>query len=88
LYTSPQQAAIADILGNSARAGTPVAAFQMMADLGAIVGALVVAKIAEHFSFTLGFTLSGVVMLIAAVIWVFAPETGTRQALPALDDAV
>lgn len=88
LYTSPQQAAIADILGNSARAGTPVAAFQMMADFGAIVGALVVAKIAEHFSFTLGFTLSGVVMLAAAVVWVFAPETGTRQALPALDDAV
>ena len=40
VYTSPQQAAIADILGNSARAGTPVAAFQMMADFGAIVGAL------------------------------------------------
>jgi MFS family permease len=88
LYTSPQQAAIADILGNSARAGTPVAAFQMMADFGAIVGALVVAQIAEHFSFAWGFTVSGFIMVAAAVVWVFAPETGTTQAAPALDDAV
>ena len=87
VYTSPQQAAIADILGNSARAGTPVAAFQMMADFGAIVGALVVAQIAEHFSFAWGFTVSGVIMLAAAVVWVFAPETGTTRAVPALDHA-
>jgi ACDE family multidrug resistance protein len=87
VYTSPQQAAIADILGNSARAGTPVAAFQMMADFGAIVGALVVAKIAEHFSFAWGFTISGVIMLAAAVVWLFAPETGATRALPTLDDA-
>jgi MFS family permease len=87
VYTSPQQAAIADILGNSARAGTPVAAFQMMADFGAIVGALVVAKIAEHFSFAWGFTISGVIMLAAAVVWTFAPETQTTSMLPALDDA-
>jgi ACDE family multidrug resistance protein len=86
VYTSPQQAAIADILGNSARAGTPLAAFQMMADFGAIVGAMAVAKIAAHFSFAWGFTISGVIMLAAAVVWMFAPETGTTQALPAPDD--
>lgn len=84
VYTSPQQAAIADILGNSARAGTPVAAFQMMADFGAIVGAMAVAKIAEHFSFAWGFTVSGVIMLAAAVVWMFAPETQTTSTLPAL----
>ena len=87
VYTSPQQAAIADILGNSARAGTPVAAFQMMADFGAIVGALAVAQIAEHFSFSWGFTISGLIMLAAAVVWMFAPET-QAPAAPALDDAV
>ena len=88
VYTSPQQAAIADILGNSARAGTPVAAFQMMADFGAIVGALAVAQIAEHFSFAWGFTISGVIMLAAAVVWMFAPETQAPAGVPALDDAV
>jgi MFS transporter, ACDE family, multidrug resistance protein len=88
VYTSPQQAAIADILGNSARAGTPVAAFQMMADFGAIVGALAVAQIAERFSFAWGFSISGAIMLAAAVVWMFAPETQAPAALPALDDAV
>lgn len=87
VYGSPQQAAIADILGNSARAGTPVAAFQMMADFGAIVGAMAVAQIAEHFSFAWGFTVSGAIMLAAAVVWMFAPETQTTSMLPALDDA-
>jgi ACDE family multidrug resistance protein len=86
VYGSPQQAAIADILGNSARAGTPVAAFQMMADFGAIVGAMAVAKIAGHFSFAWGFTVSGLIMLAAAVVWIFAPETQTTPMLPALDD--
>jgi ACDE family multidrug resistance protein len=86
VYGSPQQAAIADILGNSARAGTPVAAFQMMADFGAIVGAMAVAQIAEHFSFAWGFTVSGAIMLAAAVVWMFAPETQTTSMLPALDD--
>ena len=49
----------------------------MMADFGAIVGALAVGQIAEHFSFAWGFTVSGVIMLVAAVVWVFAPETST-----------
>ena len=42
MFTSPQQAAVADILGNKARGGTAVATFQMMSDLGAIVGSLAV----------------------------------------------
>ena len=44
VFTSPQQAAIADILGSTARTGTAVATFQMMVDLGAIVGSLSVAS--------------------------------------------
>jgi MFS transporter, ACDE family, multidrug resistance protein len=85
VFASPQQAAIADILGNTARAGTAVAAFQMTADLGAIVGAIAVAQIAEHFSFGWGFTISGIIMLAAAVVWMFAPETQCAVASPALD---
>jgi MFS transporter, ACDE family, multidrug resistance protein len=75
VFASPQQAAIADILGNAARAGTAVATFQMMADLGAVAGAMGVAKIAEHFGFEWGFIVSAFVMLCAAVVWMFAPET-------------
>jgi len=83
VFASPQQAAIADILGNTARAGTAVAAFQMMADLGAIVGATAVAQIAEHFGFGWGFAISGIIMLAAAVVWMFAPETQCADELPA-----
>jgi MFS family permease len=75
VYSSPQQAAIADILGSTARTGTAVSTFQMMVDLGAIVGSLSVAQIAEHLSYGWGFALSGVVLLAAGVGWMFAPET-------------
>jgi len=88
VFASPQQAAIADILGNAARAGTAVAAFQMTADLGAIVGAISVAQIAQHFGFGWGFTISGIIMLAAAVVWMFAPETQCADALPAVDERV
>lgn len=75
VFASPQQAAIADILGSTARTGTAVATFQMMADFGAIVGSLAVGQIAEHLSFGWGFAISGVILLVAAVGWMFAPET-------------
>jgi MFS transporter, ACDE family, multidrug resistance protein len=75
IFASPQQAAIADILGSTARTGTAVSTFQMMVDLGAIVGSMVVAQIAEHLSFGWGFAISGIVLFAAAVGWMFAPET-------------
>jgi MFS transporter, ACDE family, multidrug resistance protein len=75
IFASPQQAAIADILGSAARTGTAVATFQMMVDLGAIVGSMAVGQIAEHLSFGWGFAVSGIVLLAAGVAWMFAPET-------------
>jgi ACDE family multidrug resistance protein len=75
VFASPQQAAIADILGSAARTGTAVSTFQMMVDLGAIVGSMAVGQIAEHLSYRWGFAISGVVLLVAGVVWIFAPET-------------
>ncbi len=75
IYTSPQQAAVADIIGNKSRGGTAVATFQMMSDVGIILGSLAVGEIAQHFSFGTAFVVSGVILLVAAVGWVFAPET-------------
>jgi len=75
IFMSPLQAAVADILGSEARAGTPVAAVQMMSDLGAIVGSMAVGPIAQHLSFGWDFGISGIVLLIAAAGWVLAPET-------------
>ncbi|MEE6139838.1 MFS transporter [Mycobacterium sp. 050128] len=75
IFMSPLQAAVADILGSEARAGLPVAAIQMVTDLGAIVGSMAVGWVAEQLNFGWGFTISGIVLLIAAVGWVVAPET-------------
>ncbi|HEX5252929.1 MAG TPA: MFS transporter [Mycobacterium sp.] len=83
IYMSPLQAAVADILGNEARAGLPVAAVQMMSDLGAIVGSMAVGWSAEQFSYTSGFVISGIVLLIAAIGWGVAPETRTAVDLEA-----
>lgn len=77
IYMSPMQAAVADILGSEARAGSPVAAVQMMSDLGAIVGSMTLGWVAERLTYSWGFTISGIVLLIAAVGWVAAPETRT-----------
>ena len=78
IFSSPQQAAVADIIGSKARAGTAVATFQMMADLGSIIGSLVVGQVAQHTSFGWAFVVSGGVLLVAAVGWTFAPETRGR----------
>ena len=67
MFSSPQQAAVADIIGSKARAGTAVATFQMMADLGSIVGSLVVGQVAEHLSFGWAFVVSGGILLVAAL---------------------
>jgi MFS family permease len=83
IYMSPLQAAVADILGNEARAGLPVATVQMMSDLGAIVGSMAVGWAAEQFSYTWGFVISGIVLLVATVGWLVAPETRTTMDLEA-----
>lgn len=74
IFISPQQAAVADIVGK-ARGGTAVATFQMMSDFGAILGSLAVGQIAQHFSYGAAFAVSGGVLLAAALAWAFAPET-------------
>ncbi|OBA86283.1 MFS transporter permease [Mycobacteriaceae bacterium 1482268.1] len=75
IFVAPQQAAVADIVGNKARGGTAVATFQMMADFGSIVGSLAVGQVAQHASFAVAFLVSGGILLAAALGWVFAPET-------------
>jgi MFS family permease len=80
VYNSPQQASVADIIGQ-ARGGTAVATFQMMSDFGSIVGSIGVGVIAQQLSFGWAFAVSGVMLLIAAVGWSFAPETRDQSPL-------
>ena len=82
MFSSPQQAAVADIIGSKARAGTALATFQMMADLGSIMGSFAVGQIAQHVSFGAAFVISGGVLMAGAAGWVLAPETRRRPAEP------
>ena len=66
---------MADIVGNKARGGTPVATFQMMVDFGSIVGSLLVGLIAAARVVRLGVRRQRRGLVVAAVGWVFAPET-------------
>ncbi|BBZ27510.1 MFS transporter [Mycolicibacterium madagascariense] len=75
MFISPQQAAVADIIGSKSRGGTAVATFQMMSDFGAILGSLAVGQIAEHLTYGSAFVISGVILAAAAVGWSIAPET-------------
>jgi MFS family permease len=79
IYNSPQQAAVADIIGK-ARGGTAIATFQMMSDFGSIVGSLGVGVLAQQLSFAWAFGISGAILLAAAVGWVMAPETRDSSA--------
>lgn len=79
IFVAPQQAAVADVVGNKSRGGTAVATFQMMADFGSIIGSLIVGQIAEHASFGWAFVISGAILAMAAVGWVLAPETRPRR---------
>ena len=75
IFSSPQQAAVADIIGSKARAGTALSTFQMMADAGSIFGSFAVGEIAEHVSFAAAFVISGGILVMAAGAWTLAPET-------------
>ncbi|WP_457063472.1 MFS transporter, partial [Mycobacteroides abscessus] len=82
LYASPQQAAVADVVGSRGRAGTALATFQMTSDIGLVVGPVVAGAIAEHTSYGWAFVVGGAMPLVAAVAWAFAPETLGRLASP------
>ncbi len=71
---------VADVLGARARGGPVLAAFQMAADLGAIVGPLAAGAMADHWTFPAAFTLTGAMAVLALLVWLAAPETLPRRA--------
>ncbi|MBP2476645.1 MFS family permease [Crossiella equi] len=75
LLNPPTNAAVADVIGTKGKGGPVLAAFQMTADIGAIIGPLLAGVIAEYVSFTAAFALTGLLSVLAALVWVFAPET-------------
>lgn len=84
LFTPAQGAAIADIVGAKAKGGSVLATYQMSADVGAILGPIVAGALAGALSFQAAFAVTGVISLLAMLLWLVAPETMTRSA-PAPD---
>lgn len=80
MLTPPQSAAVADLIGVQGKGGPVLAAFQMAADIGAILGPLVAGVLADQLSFSAAFGVTGVIAAIAALFWLRAPETLPHRA--------
>ncbi len=80
MLTPPQSAAVADLIGVQGKGGPVLAAFQMAADIGAILGPLVAGVLADQLSFSAAFGVTGAIAAIAALFWLRAPETLPHRA--------
>ena len=78
MLNAPQQAAIADLVGQERKAGSVMSAAQMASDVGAIIGPLFIGWVVDIYGFEFGFAITGVILALACLVWVFAPETNTR----------
>ncbi len=81
LMNPAQQAAVADVVGSKARGGPVLAAFQMAADVGSVVGPLVAGILAEQMSYAAAFAVTGALTVPALIAWAFAP-TSARDTHP------
>ncbi len=75
LLTPAQQATVADVIGSKGRGGPVLAAFQMAADIGAVIGPIAAGILADQLSYSAAFAVTGVLAVVAALVWLPAPET-------------
>lgn len=74
LVNPAQQATIADVVGRRG-GGQVVAITQMTADLGAIIGPIIAGVLIDEVSFIAAFWVTGALLMLAAVAWVFTPDS-------------
>ena len=79
MLAPPQQATVADVIGSKGRGGPVLAAFQMSADIGAVIGPVTAGLLVDGLSYTAAFALTGALALVAALVWLPAPETLPRR---------
>ena len=70
-----QQASLADVVGRERNGGPALAAFQMSADSGAILGPIVAGLLIDNGSYPLAFGVTGLITLLAVLPWLRARET-------------
>ncbi len=74
LMSPAQQAAVADVVGSTARGGPVLAVFQMMSDIGGVVAPICAGLIAEYVSYSAAFAVMGAVVVVSATGWLFVPS--------------
>jgi len=75
LLNPPQNAVVADVIGAKGKGGPVLAGFQMVTDLGAIIGPMCAGLLADSFGFEASFAITGAALLLAVGFWFVAPET-------------
>ena len=83
---SAPAAVVGDIMGGR-RGGIVVATFQMMSDLGAIIGPLVAGLLIDAFDFDWAFAAGAMLTVVAIVFVLRMPETLTRKPSESTDTA-
>jgi MFS transporter, DHA1 family, tetracycline resistance protein len=79
LTNPPTNAAAADVVAmtsGAAGAGPPLAAYQMVGDVGAIAGPVLAGLVAEWSGYPIAFGLTAAVAAVSFASWYRAPETG------------
>lgn len=74
-----QQAVVADVLGKRARGGQVLSTYQMSTDLGAVLGPILAGLVIDAFGFGWGLSVGAVVLILAAVYWMFTPDSKGLQ---------
>ena len=79
---------MADVIGRDRNGGPALAAFQMSADAGAIIGPILAGVLVDSGSYALAFGVTGALSLLATVPWSRARETLPREASVAATSGV
>lgn len=79
-----QQAAVADVVGPHRSGGQVLSRFQMSMDAGQIVGPILAGALVDATGFGWAFGLSGILLNLAALVWVPVLETTKRDDLDAV----
>ncbi|MET8757740.1 MFS transporter [Lentzea sp. NPDC004782] len=75
LLNPPQNAVVADVIGARGKGGPVLAGFQMVTDLGAIIGPMCAGLLADTLGFEASFAITGAALLLSLGFWLVAPET-------------
>lgn len=69
LLSPALQATVADTIGRERSGGAPLAVFQMVSDVGSIVGPLLAGILADRVGYGWAFAASGACLLLAMPVW-------------------